>query len=370
MNVVRPIAAPGRPAVATLGLFDCDIHPRPLSLEEYRPWLSTEMWHRVQTYGIRARHGFAKGYPFPKAAPFASRRDAWPPGKLPGTDLDFMRQQHLDYHGIDIGVLNPLQPSGQGDQNDALSAAMTYAVNEWQLERWLKDEPRLRASVVVPYEDGEASAREIRRRAGDPRFVQVLLLSRTAEPLGRKRYWPIYEAACEAGLPVAFHAFGYSGWAMTNGGWPSFYIEEVSEHATSCQAQVTSLIVEGVFERFPTLKILMIECGFAWIPSLGWRLDKHWRKLKDEVPHLKRAPSEYLREHFYVSTQPIDEPEQPEHLLDVMSWIGWDRILYASDYPHWDFDDPRTAFPSFIPADRRRDIFGANARALYGIPAV
>src|SRR5690606_23958096 len=93
MNVVRPIAAPGRPAAATLGLFDCDIHPRPLSLEEYRPWLSAEMWHRVQTYGIRARHGFAKGYPFPKAAPLASRRDAWPQGKLPGTDLDFMRQQ-------------------------------------------------------------------------------------------------------------------------------------------------------------------------------------------------------------------------------------------------------------------------------------
>jgi predicted TIM-barrel fold metal-dependent hydrolase len=369
MNVARPIVAPGKPAAATLGLLDCDIHPRPRSVEEYRPWLSAAAWERLQTYGLRPRHGFAKGYPFPKAAPLASRRDAWPPGGPPASDLDFVRFQHLDHYGVDVGILNPLQPSGQGDQNDEFSAAMAHAVNGWQLERWIKDEPRLRASVVLPYEDGAASAAEIRRRAGDRRFAQVLLMSRTAEPLGRKRYWPIYEAAAEAGLPIGIHAFGYSGWAMTNNGWPSFYVEEVSEHATSCQNQVTSFIVEGVFERFSTLKILLIECGFGWLPALGWRLDKHWKKLKAEVPHLKRAPSEYMREHVHVSTQPIDEPERPEHLLDVMEWIGWDRILYASDYPHWDFDDPRTGVPSFIPAERRRDIYGGNARALYNIPA-
>jgi predicted TIM-barrel fold metal-dependent hydrolase len=166
------------------------------------------------------------------------------------------------------------------------------------------------------------------------------MMSRTAEPAGNPRYWPIYEAAAEAGLPVAFHAFGYSGWAMTNTGWPSFYIEEVSEHATSCQNQVTSLVVEGVFERLPDLKVVLIECGFAWLPSVAWRLDRHWRHLKAEVPHLRRAPSEVIREHVWVSTQPMEEPEVGRHLKDVMGWIGWDRILFATDYPHWDFDDP------------------------------
>src|SRR3712207_9312632 len=84
---------------------------------------------------------------------------------------------------------------------------------------------------------------------------------------------------------------------MTNGGWPSFYVEEVSEHATSCQNQVISLVVEGVFERFPALKVILIECGFAWLPSVGWRLDTHWKTLKSEVPHLTRAPSEQIRQH-------------------------------------------------------------------------
>jgi hypothetical protein len=193
----------------------------------------------------------------------------------------------------------------------------------------------------------------------------VLLMSRTSEPLGRRRYWPIYEAAAEVGLPIGIHAFGFSGNAMTNGGWPSFYVEEVQEHATSAQAQVASFVVEGVFERFPTLKILMIECGFGWMPSLGWRLDNNWKRLRDEVPHLKRAPSEYMRDHVYVSTQPIEEPAKGEHLLDAMEWIGWDRILYASDYPHWDFDDPRIAIPSFIPLEKRAAIFGGNARGFY-----
>ena len=53
------------------------------------------------------------------------------------------------------------------------------------------------------------------------------------------------------------------------------------------------------------------------------------------------------------------------HLIDTLDWIGWDRILFASDYPHWDFDDPLVAIPSFLGADRRRMIYSENARALY-----
>ncbi|MEN0076562.1 MAG: amidohydrolase family protein [Paracraurococcus sp.] len=369
MNVIQPIAAPGRPAAATLGLIDVDIHPRPKALAELKPFLSERWWQHLQTWGMRQRHGFTAGQPpFPKAQPLASRRDAWPPnGGTPASDLDFLRFQLLDNFGIDYGVLNPLQPSGQGDRNNAFSAAMAHAVNEWQLECWLRKEPRLRGSVVVPYEDPQASAAEIRKRAGDPNFCQVLMMSRTAEPAGNPRYWPIYEAAAEVGLPVAFHAFGYSGWAMTNGGWPSFYIEEVSEHATSCQNQVISLVVEGAFERIPGLKVVLIECGFAWLPSVGWRLDTHWKSLKSEVPHLTRAPSEQIREHIWVSTQPMEEPERGAHLIDIMGWIGWDRILFASDYPHWDFDDPRQALPGLIPAEHRAGIYGGNARALYGL---
>jgi predicted TIM-barrel fold metal-dependent hydrolase len=284
---------------------------------------------------------------------------------LPASDLDFVRQQHLDLYGIDAAIMNPLSPTGQGDQNVELSIAMASAANEAQLAHWTGRDQRLKASVVVPYEDGAASAAEIRRRAGNRDFAQVFMLSRTGEAAGRKRYWPIYEAAVEAGLPVGIHVFGYSGWAMTNSGWPSFYIEEMTEHATSAQAMVTSFIMEGVFERHPDLKVVLIESGFGWLPALGWRLDKHWKRLKDEVPHLRKAPSEYLREHFYVTTQPMEETEEPDHLIEVMNWIGFDRIMFSSDYPHWDFDDPFLALPPSLTEAQRRMIYADNARALY-----
>jgi predicted TIM-barrel fold metal-dependent hydrolase len=367
MNVELRQPVRTRPSQSRLDIIDCDIHPKN-SLEDLRPYLSNRWWDHLQTYGLRPRHGFVKGYPFPKMTPLATRRDAWPPGGgEPGSDLDFMRAQHLDHYGIAHGIMNPLAPSGQGVQNAELSAALAFATNECQLERFARREPRLKASVVVPYEDAEASAREIRRRAGDRSFAQVLLLSRTSEALGRKRYWPIYEAAVEAGLPVGVHAFGYSGFAMTNGGWPSFYIEEASEHATSAQAVVTSMIMEGLFERYRDLKIVLIECGFGWLPALGWRLDKHWKRLREEVPHLTRAPSEYIREHFFVTTQPMEETDDPSHAVDAMRWIGIERILFASDYPHWDFDDPVMAIPPGLAADERRMIFGGNAKALFGL---
>lgn len=359
---------PVRPARVKPAVIDCDIHPRVPNLEALKPFMSAHWWNILKTYGTRQRHGFAKGYPFPKATPLACRRDAWPPnGGPPASDLAFMREQHLDPYGIEYGIMNPLAPSGEGEQNPELSAALCSATNDWQIDAWTRLEPRLKASIVVPYEDGEAARAEIEKRARERDFAQVLLLSRTSEALGRRRYWPIFEAAAAAGLPVGIHVFGYSGWALTNTGWPSFYIEEMTEHSTSVQAMVTSLIMEGVFERWPSLKIVLIESGFAWLPALGWRLDKVWHRMRDEVAHVKRPPSEYLREHFWVSTQPMEEPEKPAHLLDVLDWIGHDRVLFASDYPHWDFDDPFLALPPSLDETRRAQIFAGNARKLYGL---
>ena len=353
-----------RSAKARVGIIDCDFHPRN-SLKDLRPFLSNRWWDYLQTYGQRQRHGYVKGFVYPKSQPQACRRDAWPSNGEPGSDLGMVREQLLDLYGIDYAIMNPLSPSGQGNQNDELSAALAFATNESQLEKWNRPDPRLKASVVVPYEDAQASVKEIKLRAGDRRFAHVLFLSRTSELLGKKRYWPIFEAAVEAGLPVGVHVFGTSGRPMSNTGWPSFYIEEITEHSASLQASVTSLIIEGVFERYPELKIVLIEAGFAWMPSLGWRLDKTWKRMKDEAPHLRKAPSEYLREHFWVSTQPMEEPEQPEHLIDVMNWIGWDKIMFASDYPHWDFDDPFTVLPPSLNEARRNMIFAGNAKALY-----
>ena len=94
-------------------------------------------------------------------------------------------------------------------------------------------------------------------------------------------------------------------------------------------------------------------------------MDKHFEKFRKEVPHLKRRPSEYLRQHIWWTTQPIEEPDQARHLLEIIEWIGWDRLLYSSDYPHWDYDNPGFAFKFPMTEEQRRKIFRDNAMTLY-----
>ena len=133
--------------------------------------------------------------------------------------------------------------------------------------------------------------------------------------------------------------------------------------STGMQNTLTSLVFEGVFERFPKLKVVMIEGGFAWAPALCARMDKHWQHMRAETPHLKRPPSEYVREHVWFTTQPMEEPEKPEHLADIVEWLGWDRLMYSSDYPHWDFDDPRQTFKFRLTEEQKAKLFRDNAKS-------
>jgi len=371
MNVeVLPRAGAQASSFAKLAIADCDIHPRTkgsgiggVSASLY-PYLEKRWIEHFQTFGVTYRQPWEKGSAYPKNQPLASRRDAWPPGGGgPGSDLAFMAAQHLDPNNVALGILNPLGV-GQGATNPLASDALARATNDWQVAEWTVDK-RLKASVVVPYEDAELSAAEIRRCAPNKNFAQVLLLSRTAEPLGQKRYWPIYQAAAEADLTVGVHAFGNGGWPNTAGGWGSYYIEEMVGHAQAQQALLVSMILEGAFEAFPTLRVVLVEGGLAWAAALGWRMDAQWKKLKAELPHLKRAPSDYMRTNVWFTTQPIEEPEPRSQLAEAFDWIGWDRILFATDYPHWDFDDPAHALPIKMTEAQRQAVFRENAFKAY-----
>ncbi len=360
-----------RPDVAAetrLRIVDCDIHPAMRSAAELDRFLPERWRQHRREYGGRLRQPFTATYPYPKATPALSRRDSWPPdGGPPGSDLEFMRAQHLDAHDIEYGMLQPLTVRGMDERNPGYAEALSRAVNEWQREDWTSKDARLRATIAVPGEDAAAAVREIERWAGQRDFVQIGMVTRALEPLGRQRYWPIYEAAEHHGLPLGLHTLGTSGHSVAGGGWPSFYFEEHQAVGMSLSAMLASFVLEGVLEKFPRLKLVVIEGGFGWVPSLGWRMDSHWKSLRSEVPHLRRKPSEYLKEHVWFTTQPVEEPENPAHLRTLIDWIGWDRLLFATDYPHWDSDDPRYAFKCEMSEAERRAIFAGNARAVYGL---
>ncbi len=342
-------------------VIDCDIHnsipPGGLS-----PYLSERWQEHYKTFGLRS--GGVGGY-YPRALLHAARRDAWPPSGLsPGADLEFMQEQLLDAYDIEYGVLNPLMPVGE-QLNLEFGDALARAVNDWQVNDWVNPEPRLRASIVLPYENADLSAEEIHRCGPNPAFVQILLIARTKDPLGNRKYWKIYEAASEYNLPIGIHFGGVAG-PITGAGWPSYYIEDHGGMPQAFHTNVISYVMEGVFDRFPNLKIVLIEGGFAWLPPLIWRLDATWEKLKVEVPDLKRKPSEYIRDHFWFSTQPMEEPPKREYFEQLLEQMDMnDKLMFATDYPHWDFDSPDRALPSFLKPELRRKILGENARQLY-----
>jgi len=367
-EVLNAPASPSRAGPKQrLSVVDCDIHPAFKSGADLYPFLSERWRKHWATFGHHLRQGLSSTLAHPRMSPGVARADAWPPnGGPPGSDLAFMREHHLDANGIEHGILMALRPGGCDERNLEFGAALCAATNDWQIEAWVKPEPRLHAAITVPQEDSQAAVREIERCAGRPGFVQVNVAPRTDEPLGRRRYWPIYEAAAAAGLPIGLHIAGVPGHPSTGAGWPSFYFQEHHANAQCLQAVVTSLVLEGVLERIPALKVVIIEAGFTWVPSLCWRLDKHWERMRDEVPHVKRKPSEYVRERFWYTTQPIEEPERPEDLNAMIDWLGWDRLMFSTDYPHWDFDDPRYAFRAPLTEQQKAMIFRDNARALYG----
>ena len=166
-------------------IVDCDIHNTIASDAALAPFMP-ERWRRhLEKYSIRF---YYTGAFYPRLNPNAARTDAWPPsGLIPGSDLGFMREQLLDRWNVQVGILNPLYLAGE-QANQAYGAALATALNAWLAAAWLDPEPRLRSSMVVPYEDGDQAAEEIERQASDPRFVQVLLPARTREPLGRRKY--------------------------------------------------------------------------------------------------------------------------------------------------------------------------------------
>jgi uncharacterized protein len=351
-----------RPARRTsYTIVDTDIHPHVLA-GDILPRLDRGHRRRFETFGSRVP-GPPEIYPRVRNSGF--RLDSWPAGGFPGSDLQMVRDQLLDEFNVDHGVLIPLQGHSWGAEEPEYAAALCRALNDWFAETWLAAEPRLRASIAIPLESPELAAAEIRRWAGDPRFVQVLLATGGESGLGRRRYWPIYAAAAEAGLPVAAHTGGLE--QHRGAGWPSFYLEEHVWNGNMMGALATSMLCEGVFTEFPTLQLVCVEGGVAWAAAQLWALDDAWAVLRDDVPHLTRPPSEYLREHLWFTTQPIEEPSNQADLATVLRHLGMDdRIMFASDYPHWDFDSPHAA-PRLFPASSREQIMGANACRLYGL---
>ena len=136
--------------------------------------------------------------------------------------------------------------------------------------------------------------------------------------------------------------------------------------ASVFQSQLLSLVSGGIFDRYPNLRIVLLESGCTWLPSLMWRFDKDWKGIHREMPWVSRPPSDYIRDHIRLTTQPFDAPPDGDTLHDLIDQIGSDDLfLFATDYPHWHFDTPEDALPVGLSDNLTRKIMYNNAKNFY-----
>jgi predicted TIM-barrel fold metal-dependent hydrolase len=342
------------------GAIDCDVHPSVPSIKTLLPYMS-DFWQ--QTFVSRGQDGFVPGS-FPASAPINCRPDWRPPDGKPGTDFALFRSQALDAFDAQYAICNTLY-GGAVAVSETMGAAMCSAVNDWIAKEWLDRDPRLRASIVVPAQSPMLAIEEIERLAGDDRFVQILLPVGLELMLGRRYYWPLFEVAQRYKLPIGLHAGTMYRHAPTSNGWPTHFLQDYVSNTQTFEAQLLSLLYQGVFGKFPDLTFVLLESGVTWLPGLIWRAVKTWRGVRPEVPWVKESPAELIRRQVRLTIQPIDAPPEAADLERVIEQIGSDdMLLFATDYPHWQFDGD-APLPDGIPSRLIEKITRENPLATY-----
>jgi predicted TIM-barrel fold metal-dependent hydrolase len=348
-----------REKTMTVGAIDCDIHPGVPDIKALLPYMN-EFWQ--ESFVARGLDGFDM-MSYPLNAPITCRPDWRVKGQRPGAGLDAMRSQALDRFDIATAICNPLT-GGQAAVSESMGSAICSAVNDWIREHWLDREPRLRASIVVPAQAPLLAAEEIDRCAGDHRFVQILMPAACEMMLGRSYYWPIWEAATRHNLPVGIHAGSMYRYAPTATGWTSHYLHDYVANSQIFEDQLLSLISNGVFNKFPDLKFVLIESGVTWLPGFIWRAVKTWRGVRAEVPWINRSPADIIRDNIRLTIQPFDAPDR-DAVERIVEQIDADHmLLFASDYPHWQFEGDAIVPPG-LSADLQRKMRVENPLQTY-----
>lgn len=344
---------------------DCDVHPILESSEQLMPYLD-EYWQDQ----LRGQNFPSQEPNFhPPASPIAERPGLaqGPTGRAATRVEDLVADVFADGH-VDYAILNPLYSIQQMHQ-PRREQAHARALNTWVQREWLDRDERLRASIVIPLGSAEAAVEEIRYWAErDSRFVQVLVLGQTELLLGRRHYWGIWEAAEQYGLPVAIHIGGVFRQAPTSVGWPVTHLEWYVGQQANFEAQVLSIVSEGILQKFPKTRVVLTETGFQWMAPFLWKFDKLWKTYRPDVPWVETRPSDMVREHFKITTAPSDGAERPGRLDAAVDRLGSEAMLvYSSDYPHQHHSLPRDIEQGTDSAELLERIYRSNAFELYGL---
>jgi uncharacterized protein len=344
-------------------VIDCDVHELVLSPKELAPYMQ-EPWRE---WSLRWLGPSPIRYVHPLGAStgtnVALRKESETP-RLSGADLSLMQEEILDRYGMAHAVLTSSFFPGAMKVQAEFATAAASAYNDWVIENWLERDPRLLGSICVAPQQPEQAAREIDRVGGHPQMVQVMLPI-IDSGYGHPSYHPIFAAAVRNDVAVAMHQTGDT--AGPNG-LPPYYAQWHAEIPLAGMAQVYSLVFNGVFAKFQELRVIVLETGFTWLPHLLLHADQKYKYLGIETPWLHELPSNTLKGRLRVGTQPIEEMTAADFNRFIELMGSEDMLVFCTDYPHWDSDEPLRALPSGLRPELRKKIFYENARAFYRLP--
>ncbi|WP_164684659.1 amidohydrolase family protein [Brevibacillus reuszeri] len=269
---------------------------------------------------------------------------------------------------IDYNIVFPtdLLTLGLNPASD-IEVAIAYGFARWMTQDVLPYDDSIKTMLYLPFSDPEACVRIIKEFGDKKGVVGFLVTSCRYQPVYHNSYMPVYKLLEEKGLPLGFHTVSY---------WMERPFQQLnrflSAHALGFplynMIQLTNLIINGIPERFPDLKFVFIEAGVSWIPFLMMRLDSDFLYRHSDAPLLTKRPSEYIK-NFYFTSQPLEYTDNMKHLESVFEMFDAEnQLLYASDYPHQDFDAPASIYDlPFLNEKAKRKILGENALKLFGI---
>jgi len=362
--VTEAAGGQGRGHVWSGAVVDADVHAVVPSIQSLYPYLD-DVW--IQHVEEREWRGPTNVLTYPPAL-LLSAREEWRPaaGNLPASDVSMLQRDLLDPWNVERAIVNCVYSIDGGPPD--LSTALASAANDWLIAEWLEVDDRLRASIVLPTRDDPAAmAAEIDRVGGHSGFVQALLPARSGKMYGKRLFWPVFEAIERNDLVAGIHWGGSNdGLPPTPQGWPSWFVEEYVAEIQVFEVQLLSMIAEGVFQKFPSLRVSLLEIGFTWVPMWMWDLDRNWKGIRREVPWLNRPPFEIVRDHVRFTTAPLDAADAAE-LAPVIEWLGSEKLLmFATDYPHAHGDDLSVLLDA-TPEAMRPKVMAENAREWYGL---
>jgi uncharacterized protein len=268
-------------------------------------------------------------------------------GYRPGMVDPAARLKDMDQEGIDVAILfgTQIALTVNGLMNKELAAVLCHAVNEWLIEYCSADKKRLLAVGLIPCQDPPAAVRELEylKKAG---AVTAMLPTNVygLNNMGDRMFDPIYDCAQALAMPLSVHPQtghdGVPGVSGVMGAGSERMRKYVYVHMTAFPFELMiammHMIGEGVFDRYPKLRVGFMEGGAGWLPFWSERFDEHLEKLAPQMPDLERRPSEIIK-----SGQVVLTCESEETGLDrVFEANGEDTVLYASDYCHWDCHFP------------------------------